>query len=504
MTHQLPDSKDLALAIAENSVHGLVVMDENGYCLYANRAWLDMTGFSAEEMQEKAVHDLVHHHYPDGRPFPIDECPIGCTLGKNQTVRNHHDVFFRKDGTSFHVSCAASPVIRAGSPILMVLEIRDITEEKESDRRKDEFLAMLAHELRNPLAPIAAAAELLGLGHLGQQRVAQTAATISRQVAHITGLVDDLLDMSRVTHGLISLHRQKLDFNQVVYEAVEQARPLIDGRRHRLAVHASPAPALILGDRKRLVQVMANILNNAAKYTPDGGEIVLRVTNDADAVIVTVSDNGIGMTQEMTERAFKLFTQAQRTADRAQGGLGIGLALVKSLVALHGGQVSAHSDGPGHGTHVKVSIPQLRDVPQPVAGKQQKTAFAATVAPLKILVVDDNVDAANMLAVLLQAMGHEVHVEPGPRKALEIARRLLPDVFLLDIGLPDMNGIELVRRLRCEPQHANALMVAVTGYGQVQDRNAAVEAGFDHHIIKPADPENLATLLRSYQAARMS
>jgi len=365
---------------------------------------------------------------------------------------------------------------------------------RDTDRRKDEFLAMLAHELRNPLAPIGAAARLLQMANLDRERLRQTSEVIGRQVRHMTGLIDDLLDVSRVTSGLISLERAPLDVREAITDAVEQVNPLIRARGHDLALHLAPERSLVSGDRKRLVQVLGNILNNAAKYTADGGSIVLRTQVTVDHVVVEIGDNGIGMPPELVRRAFDLFAQAERSPDRSSGGLGLGLALVKSLVELHGGTVSCFSEGVGKGSLFRICLPRLEYAAQPVSEPADTDAGAASAA-LRILVVDDNVDAAAMLAMLLEAMGHRVLTAHTPAHALALAPGFAPQVCLLDIGLPEMNGYELVQRLRQLPETRSARMVAVTGYGQQDDRQRSAEAGFDHHLVKPVDTDKLAAIL---------
>ncbi|HEX8478126.1 MAG TPA: ATP-binding protein, partial [Telluria sp.] len=319
---------------------------------------------------------------------------------------------------------------------------------RQADHRKDVFLAMLAHELRNPLAPIAAAADLLTLGRVDEARIRQTSAIITRQVRHMTGLVDDLLDVSRVTRGLVQLDQATLDAKKIVIDAVEQVRPLIEARRHRLAIHTPPEEAFVRGDIKRLVQVMANLLNNAAKYTPEGGEIVLALEVDGSHVKLAISDNGMGIAPALQPTVFDLFTQADRASDRSQGGLGIGLALVKSLVALHGGHITVHSEGAGRGSRFVVCLPHVEVAADAQLAERRTIAAAATGRVRKVLVVDDNTDAAQMLGMLVEELGHEVFIEHHPRRALETARTAMPDVCLLDIGLPDMDGNELARRLR--------------------------------------------------------
>jgi len=383
---------------------------------------------------------------------------------------------------------------------------RDITKRRLAEdqlrleaQRKDEFLAMLAHELRNPLAPIGAAAELLALGRLDTEGVRHTSAIVTRQVGHMTSLINDLLDVSRVTRGLVALESAPVDVKDAVADAVEQVRPLVEGRRHRLEVHLAPEPAVVAGDRKRLVQVLANLLNNAAKYTPDGGRIVVEMDVQETQVLLSVGDNGIGMTRDVQDDVFGLFIQAKRSADRSQGGLGIGLALVKSLVELHGGSVSVYSAGPGQGSRFSVLLPRMAASVEPgPGGVPGPDALQPVARGRKVLVVDDNVDAAELLGMMLESAGHRVHIEHHSHSALDYVAAqggAAYDACILDIGLPGMDGNELARRLRALPGMAAALMVAVTGYGRPQDREASLAAGFDHHLVKPVDIRELLALL---------
>jgi signal transduction histidine kinase/ActR/RegA family two-component response regulator len=371
---------------------------------------------------------------------------------------------------------------------------------RAADQRKDEFLAMLAHELRNPLAPISTGAHLLKLLHSDNAQITQTCAIIARQVEHMTGLVDDLLDVSRVTRGLVSISTQVLDLRKVVDDAAEQIRPLITTRRHSVVLDLPPGPAPVKGDHKRLVQVVANLLNNANKYTPEGGRIALHLVEDGPDYVLTVSDDGIGMEPALVARVFDLFTQAERTPDRSQGGLGLGLALAKSLVELHGGTVQAYSGGLGKGSTFTVRLPRhTQDTLVPVA---QTTGHAQAVKPLKVLLVDDNLDAAHTLQLFLAAAGHQVEIAYCAADAVDLARVFAPDVCLLDIGLPDFDGNELARRLRRLPQATGATLVAMTGYGRQQDRDAASDAGFDHYMVKPVDTVELSDLLADAAAEK--
>jgi signal transduction histidine kinase/ActR/RegA family two-component response regulator len=371
---------------------------------------------------------------------------------------------------------------------------------RAADQRKDEFLAMLAHELRNPLAPISTGAHLLKLLHSDNAQITQTCAIIVRQVDHMTGLVDDLLDVSRVTRGLVSLSTRMLDLKGVVDDAAEQIRPLMAARRHRVVIDMAPGAALVKGDHKRLVQVVANLLNNASKYTPEGGRIDLRLSAEDSHYLLTVADDGIGMEPALVARVFDLFTQAERTPDRSQGGLGLGLALAKSLVELHGGTLRAHSPGLGKGSTFDVRLPRHNQELLPPAPLADQGAHAAG-APLRIMLVDDNIDAVHTLQLFLRAAGHQVEIAYSAGDALNLARNFQPDACLLDIGLPDFDGNELARRLRGVPGVAGALLVAMTGYGRQEDRETATGAGFDHYLVKPVNTMQLSDILAAAQAS---
>jgi len=374
---------------------------------------------------------------------------------------------------------------------------------RAADQRKDEFLAMLAHELRNPLAPISTGAHLLRLLHSENAQINQTCSIIVRQVDHMTSLVDDLLDVSRVTRGLVTLSTQMLDLRRVIDDAVEQIRPLVTARRHRLLVELPPGASHAKGDHKRLVQVVANLLGNATKYTPEGGTIALRLEAQGSDWLLSVTDDGIGMEPGLVERVFELFTQAERTPDRSQGGLGLGLALVKSLVELHGGNVKAWSAGPGEGSTFTVRLP--RHVPDTVPTPQPapEVAVGAAAESLRILLVDDNVDAVHTLQLFLRSAGHRVEVSYCAGDALELAKLMVPEVCLLDIGLPDFDGNELARRLRRLPQTAASTLIAMTGYGRQQDRETSMAAGFDHYLVKPVNTTHLSDILAAAAETRV-
>jgi signal transduction histidine kinase/ActR/RegA family two-component response regulator len=371
-----------------------------------------------------------------------------------------------------------------------------------ADRNKDNFLAMLGHELRNPLAPISAGAELLRRIPDTDPRVMRTSEVISRQVRHMTKIINDLLDVSRVTRGLITLDKTVIDVREIVSAAIEQVRPLIESRRHSLSLSVPDGSALVKADRARLVQVVSNLLTNSARYTAEGGQLLVDVSLKADEVWISVQDNGVGIAPDLMPQIFDLFTQGKRTVDRNEGGLGLGLALVKNLVALHGGSVNAASAGLSQGATFTVRLPRVQaPSPAPVADDEPPSP---TSGHWRILVVDDNVDAAQTLAQLLTVEGHEVRVAHDGPMALSLAEQGATDVFILDIGLPGMDGMEVARRLRTMPAYRNAMLIALTGYGQSTDRQKSAEARFDHHLVKPADVLVLQNLLAGWAGPRMA
>jgi PAS domain S-box-containing protein len=372
---------------------------------------------------------------------------------------------------------------------------------KEVNQRKDEFLAMLAHELRNPLAPIRNAAQILNVHAAGKPQLEWVRAVIERQTRHLVRLVDDLLDVSRMVRGQIVLQKSAVELGEVVRHAVETSRPLIRMRKHRLAVKLPEEPVKLDADLTRLAQVLANLLNNSAKYTDEGGEISLEASAHDGLVMIRVQDNGPGISHALLPHVFEMFTQADRTLDRAQGGLGIGLTLVKRLVEMHGGSVEAHSEGPGRGAEFTVCLPVLEAQEEPMhVAIPHDTGDGLARAALRILVVDDNVDAADSIAILLSMEGHQTQTVNSAHDALVAATEFRPDVVLLDIGLPEMDGYEVARRLRSQNAIEQMRLVAVTGYGQPADRARAQAAGFDKHLVKPVEPQALNEFLRTVQS----
>ncbi|MEW7850865.1 ATP-binding protein [Massilia aurea] len=369
---------------------------------------------------------------------------------------------------------------------------------------KDEFLAMLAHELRNPLAPISSSASLLSMQFASEPRICQTSAIISRQVKHMSRLIDDLLDVSRVTRGLVKLKLATVDFRDVVSGALDQTRPLVLEKSHHVTVQLPETPVYVRGDQTRLVQSVANIVGNAAKYTPKAGTLAICLSADGGRMALEVRDNGSGMPPDLVPNVFDLFTQGARTLARSQGGLGLGLTLVKRLVDLHDGDVTAHSDGVGCGSTFTLRLPCLgtsaRCDDADALPPDAEPVRATLGRQLRVLIVDDNTDAADSLATLLQVQGHATAVDYDAASALRRARIERPDVMLIDIGLPDIDGYQLASSIRALPELAATVPVAVTGYGQAKDRERALDAGFAHHLVKPVDMTALVRILETSAA----
>jgi PAS domain S-box-containing protein len=503
-------------ALADNIPQLAWMTEADGRVSWHNSRWYEYTGTTPDE---NCAPDWKKVHHPDHVDAMVvrylDHIRRGVVWEDTFPLRG-------RDGSYRWFLSRAVPLRDEAGVIQRWFGTNtDITEQRaaaealrEADQRKDEFLAMLAHELRNPLAPIAAAADFLTIGKPDAARLREVTAVIARQASHMTGLIDDLLDVSRVTRGQVTLNRAPVALAALVAEAVEQVRPLIEAKGHALALDVAddalaPDAVLVSGDRKRLVQVFANLLGNAAKYTPDGGRIGVRVAVRDDAVEIEVADDGIGMSAHLLARAFELFSQGERSADRSQGGLGIGLALARSLVDLHGGRIAAASDGPGQGSRFGVTLPRLQ---RPAAGAALPAAESAGVsamlpaaAPLRVLIVDDNVDAAQILAMYIEALGHRADVLHSPSQALAWVKeenRARPDLCLLDIGLPEFDGYELAARLRAIPGLADLPLVALSGYGQAQDKEKALAAGFDRHVVKPIQGDDVMALLAGVERVR--
>jgi PAS domain S-box-containing protein len=441
----------------------------------------------------------------DGREVLVDELPMQKCMAYGVPVDSTEFQMVRPDGTVKTIINSVRPLFDASGKVRGCISIcTDITERKiseemrkEADRRKDEFLATLAHELRNPLAPIRSAVELLREKAPAVPELMWVQDVISRQLQQLSRLVDDLLDVSRITRGKIELRKERVALSTVVEHALETSWPLVHASRHTLRVRLPPEPLWLDADPTRLAQVLSNLLNNAAKYTPPGGSIVLTAEPAGDDVVLTIQDNGAGIPPEMLSRIFDMFTQVDTSLERAQGGLGIGLTIVKRLVEMHGGAIAARSEGLGRGSEFAIRLPfveapERRDDATPLG----EHATPRSAPSCRVLIADDNHDAADTLAMLLEMNGNDVRTAYDGQDALRAAEEHRPDVILLDIGMPGMNGYDVARRLRERHETRGAVLVAMTGWGQEKDRRRSREAGFDHHLVKPVDLDALDALLR--------
>ena len=482
------EESELRLRQLANTIPQIAwIADRQGRVHWRNDRWFEFTGMPRGELDEVEAERRYFH--PDDLPVLLEKWRTAVANGQSFDGTGR---ILAADGgfRTFYVS--AAPLRDSGGAIVQWFGTNtDITpleaareELRAANRRKDEFLAMLAHELRNPLAPIGTAAELLKLGSRDEERVRQVSGVIGRQVAHMTKLVDDLLDVSRVTRGLVELRMETLDMAGLLADAFEQTRSLIEGRQHHFTARVPEEAVFVEGDRTRLIQVFSNLLNNAAKYTSVGGHLELQLRASPSEVEVVVLDDGSGIDASLLPHVFELFTQGERSPDRSQGGLGLGLALVKSLVELHGGSVIARSAGRGRGSAFSVSLARVAAPARGPSAAVDDGDAAAGEGKL-LMIVDDNVDAAEMLTLLLESSGHRVLVAHSAEDALAMIGQTPPAALFLDIGLPEMDGYELARRLRQLPQTAASLLVAVTGYGHASDRERAFQAGFDHHLVKP-------------------
>ena len=456
---------------------GVCLLDRDGLIVRCNRAAESILGIEAAELIGRRLNDLI-----EPSTAPGDQ-RIG-----DRWFRRACDPTF-DDGIELGSVCVFTEVTDRHR---LEDELRGRAEALvEDDRRKDEFLAMLAHELRNPLGPILNAFEVIRIGGLSVDEVTSIRQVAERQARHLARLVDDLLDVSRITTAKIQLRREPVDLVAVIGRVSEQVRPTVESHRHRFLVEVESTPLPMIGDPTRLDQILTNLINNAAKYTEPGGLITLRAARVGEIARLEVVDTGIGIPSAMLPKVFDLFTQVDHTLDRSQGGLGIGLTLVRRLVELHGGTVSVQSEGAGRGSVFTVELPLTDSARVEATARKPLRGDAPT---RKILVVDDQVDAASVLARLLRARGHQARATGDGASALEAIAADRPDVVLLDIGLPGMNGYEIARRIRADAALTSVLLVALTGYGQDADIRLAREAGFDHHLVKPTDLEAIEAL----------
>jgi PAS domain S-box-containing protein len=497
----------LTKAITDCAADSIFVTDRQGQVTFVNAEVERAFGYTEAALRGKVLHDVIHHHHPDGRPYPFGECPNCLIYSTGDSVRHHEAVFFARDGTPITVACSNAPLDIDGEPIGAVLVAHDISTLKrsetallEADQRKNEFLALLAHELRNPMAVTATAAYLLQTKGLTDPEICRWATTtITNQTELLKRLVDDLLDVERVARGRVALLKTQLDLGRLIARVVKERESLIARRKQHFS-YALPARSVwIEGDPARVTQIITNLLDNASKFTPEDGQIDLSLTCDGDEAVIRVRDNGRGIPPQLLPHIFEIFTQGQVSIARDEGGLGLGLALVKGLAELHGGHVTASSAGVNRGAEFIVRLPLLARVEpapsEPIAPK--------LIAPRKrrILIGEDNAIAAEGLEHVLKDAGHDVRLAPNGAEALAAATEAPPEIGIFDIGLPLMDGFELARRLRKLPKGNELLLIALTGYGQEKDRIQSKEAGFDYHLVKPADLRQLLEIINNWSPA---
>ena len=477
--------------LMQNSADGIHVMDRQGNIVEANDAFRRMLGYSQEEVTHLNMADWDAQWPAGGLPEGIEDHV--CKCGMKETA------YRRKDGTLIDVETSCSCTEVDGQAFLFISS-RDITGRKraeralrEADRHKDEFLAMLAHELRNPLAPIRNAVHVLGLMELAEPRVRWAQEIIERQVNHLARLVDDLLDASRIARGKIILKRETIEFAVLAEHVIQSARLLAENKGHRLAVRLPDQAVQLDGDPVRLSQLLLNLLDNAVKYTPDGGQIEFAARLDGQEIEISVRDNGMGITAELLPRVFDLFQQDERKLDRANGGLGIGLTLVQHLAGMHGGWVEAYSAGPGLGSTFTVRLP-AKAMPTPLSRPETESRSSPAVG-MRVLVVEDDHAVADSTAVLLEMEGHQARIADSGPAALELIAEFRPQVVLLDIGLKGMDGFETAKRLRQLPEGRDLFMVAVTGYADSAIKAQALDSGCDHFLVKPVTFKDISSLL---------
>jgi len=476
--------------------YGIFMLDPDGRIISWNAGAERIKGYGAIE--------IIGRHFSVFYPpeliaaeWPAHELRIARTEGRYEEEAWR----VRKDGSRFWASVVISAVYDRSGELRGFAKItRDLTQRQrmqqlqEASRQMSEFVAMLAHELRNPLAPIRNAMQVMSLRGLEDPQLEWCRTVVDRQVALLGHLVDDLLDVNRITTGKIQLKREPVPISLVIERALESSSPLIQERKHRVEVSLPEEPLVVQGDSTRLSQVFLNLLNNAAKYTPENGLIQISGKAEGQHAVIRVRDNGLGIAPELLPKVFDLFVQGSRSLDRAEGGLGIGLALVREIVRLHGGSVSVSSAGVQQGSEFTVKLPLVTRSPHQMKSEQD-TEAAIPARHRRILVVDDNSDSAESMALLLRASGHEVHTAHDGASALEQAGAHKPEIVLLDIGLPGMSGYTVAKRLRAIPELDAVTLIAMTGYGQEEDRKRTRDAGFDHHLVKPIDLAVLTALL---------
>jgi len=483
---------------------GAYMCDPNGLITYFNQRAIELWGRAPKlNDPEDRFCGSFKLFSSDGSPIRPEQCWMALALHNNAEYNGHEIIIERPDGHRLTALAHANPIHNeSGTLVGAVNVLVDISDRKqaenslrEADRSKDEFLATLAHELRNPLAPVRNALRILQLQGLPTPESKWAHEVIDRQMQQMTRLIDDLMDVSRITRNKLELRRERVELAQVIRSTLETTRLLFESGGQTFTAALPPQPIYLDADLTRLAQAFSNLLNNAAKYTEPGDQVCLTAEQQGDEVAVTVKDTGIGIPTDMLPRIFEIFTQVDRSLEKTQGGLGIGLALVRRLVEMHGGSIQASSEGLGKGSEFVVRLPVISVPTFPAPWKVDNEPQRASCAPCRIVVADDNEDCATSMGMMLKIMGNEVHVAYDGVQAIKAAEVFRPHVLILDIGMPNLNGYDTARHIREQPWSKDITLVALTGWGQDEDKRRSREAGFDHHLVKPVNLTALEQLV---------
>jgi PAS domain S-box-containing protein len=500
------DQKELFRTTLASIGDAVIATDTNGRIIFVNGVATSLTGWTLKDAAGLPLDDVFRVINESSRA-PVENPALRALRDGAIVGLANHSILIARDGSETPIDDSAAPIRDAeGQTSGAVLVFRNIAERRkaeralrDADRHKDEFLAILAHELRNPLAPLRNAVELMQQTPHDPVALERVRGMMDRQLEQLVRLTDDLLDVSRITRNKLEMHRERVDVIGILQSAIETCGPLLAQQQHTLIQDVPSTPLWVDGDRARLAQVFYNLIGNAAKYTDKGGEIRVNARREEDQIRVEIIDSGIGIAPEMLDRIFDLFTQADRSVSRAQGGLGIGLTLVRRILEAHGGRVTGQSEGRGHGSRFVVHLPALttaEPAPAPRVVSSRRDGVGPTHAR-RIIVADDNRDAADTTAMMLRALGHEVRACYDGRQALDEGASFLPDTILLDIGMPGLSGYEVARRVRDEPWGADVTLIALTGWGQTEDRMRSLDAGFDHHLVKPVHLNDLRSVIEA-------
>jgi len=515
--HDLQFQNELNLAIAENATSCLFMMDLNGIATYMNPAAKTVTGYELAELASAPFHDVLHHDRPDGRIYPAAECPINIARERLLPLRNHREVFKRKDGTHFPVACSVSPLLRNGRPAGAILEFRDITDEvraqkalEDDIRRKDEFLATLSHELRTPMTAVLGWARMLKLG-LTESEAHEAIDAIEKSAGVQAQLIDDVLDVSRIMAGKLTFQPKPVDLGSILQAAMTTVHPAASAKSIEILSSIPPLLPVVAGDEGRLQQVLWNLLSNAVKFTPRGGTITVRLSHLGSILRLIVEDTGKGIDPEFLPHVFEPFRQQDSSTTRSHEGIGLGLSIVRSLVELHGGRIRVASEGPGRGATFTVELP-VTESARTVSGRARSASSAAAAASLpelpslsglKVLVVDDQQFTRDVVTAIFRRAGARVDTAKSVREGVVCFRAEPPDVVVCDVAMPIEDGFAFVREIRAlPPPLKNTPIIALTAFGRPEDRQHALAAGFDAYIKKPVDPGELVSTVLSLSASQ--